>query len=76
MLAQKHDGRRILENGGGAGRSGSDGENLGQKQKVEGKRKPDVDARLRVMERFRDFSVRQTGMASHSQMEKITGKFA
>ena len=36
-------------------RSSSGGENLGQQQKVEDERNPDVDPHIRVMERFRDF---------------------
>ena len=37
------------------GRSGSGRKNLGQKWKVEDERNTDVDPRLRVMEKFREF---------------------
>ena len=37
------------------GRSEPVRKNLGQQWKVEDERKPDVDPRLRVMERFREF---------------------
>ena len=55
MPAQKNYGQRRLENSGGVGRRISGGENLGQQQKVEDERNPDVDSRLRVMEIFREF---------------------
>ena len=48
MLAQKSDGRRKLENGGGLGRSGSGGENSGQQRQREEERNPDVYPRLKV----------------------------
>ena len=55
MSEPKHDGRRISETGGGAERSGSSGGDLGKQQKLEYDRNPEVDPRLRVMKRFRDF---------------------
>ena len=52
---QKNDKWRRSEISGGAGRSGSGIENPGQQRQREEESNPDVDPRLRVMERFRDF---------------------
>ena len=55
ILEQKSDGRRISESSGGSGRSGSGGENSGHQRQRKEDINPDVDPRLRVMDRFRGF---------------------
>ena len=72
MPAQKHHGQRVLTSGGGPGRTGSGWGNFGKQQKVEDKRNPDVDSRLRVMEKFREF-VCETNMDSITRQKGEDG---
>ena len=55
MFSQNNDGQRILESGGGAGRSGSGGENPEQQRHREEERNPDMDPSIREMKRFTEF---------------------
>ena len=55
MLAQKNDGQRRSENGGGVERSGSGRENSGYQRQRDEERNPKLDPRLRVMEIFKYF---------------------
>ena len=61
---QKNNGRRKSESGGGSG-----GDSLGQKSKRDEERNPDVDPRLRVMERFQEFLSQAKKMTSRAQRD-------